>query len=141
MSSEPFEETRVSGDEEVAESSEEVGEVMEVEEVTPEFEEAPIMYDVTKPELLETMMIASDILVQASAGLISIDEARKLYEREVIGRVKKLVTTGVVVKKAKKPRTRKKKEVKKEARKKAKKEAKGKKSEGKRRRKKSGESK
>ncbi len=106
MSSEYFEE-REPEEEEVEllrrEPSEE--ELIEAPpEEAPEFEDTKVLYDVTKPELLETMMIASEILTQASMGQISLAEAKRLYEREVVTRIKKLVTGGVVVKK--KARTR-----------------------------------
>lgn len=137
MSSEHFEER--GGEEEEVEllRREGVGEeslVEAPEEGAVEAEEPRILYDVTKPELLETMIIASDILTQASLGQISLGEARRLYEREVVARIRKLVAGGVVVKKKAKARraekkTKKKKakgEVKKEEEKrKAKKKAKG----------------
>ena len=144
MSSEHFEER--GGEEEEVEllRREGVGEeslVEAPEEGAVEAEEPRILYDVTKPELLETMIIASDILTQASLGQISLGEARRLYEREVVARIRKLVAGGVVVKKKAKARraerkTEKKKKAKTEVKKekKAKKEAKeGKKARGKRR--------
>jgi len=143
MSSEHFEER--GGEEEEVEllRREGVGEeslVEAPEEGAVEAEEPRILYDVTKPELLETMIIASDILTQASLGQISLGEARRLYEREVVARIRKLVAGGVVVKKKAKARraerkTEKKKKAKTEVKKekKAKKEAKeGKKARGKR---------
>jgi hypothetical protein len=143
MSSEHFEER--GGEEEEVEllRREGVGEeslVEAPEEGAVEAEEPRILYDVTKPELLETMIIASDILTQASLGQISLGEARRLYEREVVARIRKLVAGGVVVKKkAKARRAERKTEKKKKAKtkvkkeKKAKKEAKeGKKARGKR---------
>lgn len=136
MSSEHFEER--GGEEEEVEllRREGVGEesLVEAPEEGAVEEETRILYDVTKPELLETMIIASDILTQASLGQISLGEARRLYEREVVARIRKLVAGGVVVKKKARARraekkTKKKKaksEVKKEEEKrKAKKKAKG----------------
>jgi hypothetical protein len=143
MSSEHFEER--GGEEEEVEllRREGVGEesLVEAPEEGAVEEEPRILYDVTKPELLETMIIASDILTQASLGQISLGEARRLYEREVVARIRKLVAGGVVVKKkAKARRAERKTEKKKKAKtkvkkeKKAKKEAKeGKKARGKRR--------
>ncbi len=142
MSSEHFEER--GGEEEEVEllRREGVGEesLVEAPEEGAVEEEPRILYDVTKPELLETMIIASDILTQASLGQISLGEARRLYEREVVARIRKLVAGGVVVKKkAKARRAERKTEKKKKAKtkvkkeKKAKKEAKeGKKARGKR---------
>jgi hypothetical protein len=142
MSSEHFEER--GGEEEEVEllRREGVGEesLVEAPEEGAVEEEPRILYDVTKPELLETMIIASDILTQASLGQISLGEARRLYEREVVARIRKLVAGGVVVKKkAKARRAERKTEKKKKAKtgvkkeKKAKKEAKeGKKAKGKR---------
>jgi hypothetical protein len=142
MSSEHFEER--GGEEEEVEllRREGVGEesLVEAPEEGAVEEEPRILYDVTKPELLETMIIASDILTQASLGQISLGEARRLYEREVVARIRKLVAGGVVVKKKAKARraerkTEKKKKAKAEVKKekKAKKEAKeGKKARGKR---------
>jgi hypothetical protein len=142
MSSEHFEER--GGEEEEVEllRREGVGEesLVEAPEEGAVEEEPRILYDVTKPELLETMIIASDILTQASLGQISLGEARRLYEREVVARIRKLVAGGVVVKKKAKARraerkTEKKKKAKTEVKKekKAKKEAKeGKKARGKR---------
>jgi hypothetical protein len=107
--------------------------LVEAPEEAVEAEEPRVLYDVTKPELLETMIIASDILTQASLGQISLSEAKRLYEREVVARIKKLVAGGVVVKKkararrAEKKTEKKKKtktEVKKEKEKKTEKEAK-----------------
>ena len=100
MSSEHFEEGV--GEEEVellrrGEVEEES--LVEAPEEAVEAEEPRILYDVTKPELLETMIIASDILTQASLGQISLSEAKRLYEREVVARIRKLVAGGVVVKK------------------------------------------
>jgi hypothetical protein len=141
MSSEHFEER--GGEEEEVEllRREGVGEesLVEAPEEGAVEEEPRILYDVTKPELLETMIIASDILTQASLGQISLGEARRLYEREVVARIRKLVAGGVVVKKKAKARraerkTEKKKKAKTEVKKgkKAKKEAKeGKKARGK----------
>jgi hypothetical protein len=101
MSSEHFEER--GGEEEEVEllRREGVGEesLVEAPEEGAVEEEPRILYDVTKPELLETMIIASDILTQASLGQISLSEAKRLYEREVVARIKKLVAGGVVVKK------------------------------------------
>jgi len=99
MSSEPFEDSEIR-EEEAVEGGVESEEVVEAEET-------PVLYDVTKPELLETMLIASDILIEASTGAISLEEAKKLYEREIVGRVRKLVSAGVVVKKAKRAKARK----------------------------------
>jgi hypothetical protein len=142
MSSEHFEER--GGEEEEVEllRREGVGEesLVEAPEEGAVEEEPRILYDVTKPELLETMIIASDILTRASLGQISLGEARRLYEREVVARIRKLVAGGVVVKKKAKARraerkTEKKKKAKTEVKKekKAKKEAKeGKKARGKR---------
>jgi len=100
MSSEHFEEGV--GEEEVELLRRgEVGEesLVEAPEEAVEAEEPRVLYDVTKPELLETMIIASDILTQASLGQISLSEAKRLYEREVVARIRKLVAGGVVVKK------------------------------------------
>jgi len=143
MSSEHFEERGGEEEEEVELLRREgVGEesLVEAPEEGAVEEETRILYDVTKPELLETMIIASDILTQASLGQISLGEARRLYEREVVARIRKLVAGGVVVKKKAKARraerkTEKKKKAKTEVKKgkKAKKEAKeGKKARGKR---------
>ena len=131
MSSEHFEER--GGEEEEVEllRREGVGEeslVEAPEEGAVEAEEPRILYDVTKPELLETMIIASDILTQASLGQISLGEARRLYEREVVARIRKLVAGGVVVKKkAKARRAERKTEKKKKAKTEVKKEKKAKK--------------
>jgi len=103
MSSEAFEDSEIREEEAVEGGVE--GE--EIVEAVVEAEETPILYDVTKPELLETMLIASDILVAASTGAISLEEAKKIYEREIVGRVKKLVAAGVVVKKAKRAKAKK----------------------------------
>jgi hypothetical protein len=141
MSSEHFEER--GGEEEEVEllRREGVGEesLVEAPEEGAVEEEPRILYDVTKPELLETMIIASDILTRASLGQISLGEARRLYEREVVARIRKLVAGGVVVKKKAKARRAERKTEKKKAKaevekeKKAKKEAKeGKKARGKR---------
>ncbi|MCC6060889.1 MAG: hypothetical protein LM578_05110, partial [Desulfurococcaceae archaeon] len=116
MSSEHFEESEASEEVEVVESrelSEEENLEATIEEEMPESEDLKILYDVTKPELLETMMIASDILTQATLGQLSLSEAKRLYEREVSARIRKLVTGGVVVKrkpKARKAKTEKKTE-------------------------------
>jgi len=116
VSSEHFEESEASEEVEVVKSrelSEEENLEATIEEEMPESEDLKILYDVTKPELLETMMIASDILTQATLGQLSLSEAKRLYEREVSARIRKLVTGGVVVKrkpKARKAKTEKKTE-------------------------------
>jgi hypothetical protein len=126
VSSEHFEESEASEEVEVVESrelSEEENLEATIEEEMPEPEDLKILYDVTRPELLETMMIASDILTQATLGQLSLSEAKRLYEREVSARIRKLVTGGVVVKrkpKARKAKTEKKTEKKGKGRVKAK---------------------
>ncbi len=108
MSSEYFEEVEAGEEVRVVRRRGEVEGEEFIEEIpseeVPEPEDSRVLYDVTKPELLETMMIASEILTQATLGEISISEAKKLYEKEVGARIKKLITGGVVVKKKSKAR-------------------------------------
>lgn len=130
MSSENFEESGEGEEAEVVERRE-LGEEEIIEapiEEAPEAEDAKILYDVTRPELLETMMIASDILTQATLGQLSLREAKRLYEREVKNRMRKLAAGGVIVKK--KPRARKAETKKKEEKAKAKARKEGKKKTG-----------
>ncbi|MEM0340233.1 MAG: hypothetical protein QXN05_01650 [Acidilobaceae archaeon] len=70
---------------------------VETEAIMSSAEETPI-YDVSKPELLEVMVTASEILEKAASGMITIEDAKKLYVKAVLEQMKKFVGEGVIVK-------------------------------------------
>ncbi|MEM0365587.1 MAG: hypothetical protein QXR02_01490 [Acidilobaceae archaeon] len=115
MSSELEEETIEEGVELVERRrGEEEVETIEVEGEHLEPESAMPLYDVTRPELLDTMITAVEILTQTVDGRIGLNEAVKMYSKEVEERLKKLLSEGVIVKKVK-TRKRKTKTTKREA--------------------------
>lgn len=109
MSSEPFEEREEAGEAgvELVERGEEGEEVPPVEGEALE-EEPTLLYDVTKPEILEIMMNTVEILSDASEGAISFDDAKKLY-RAVERKLREQIKAGTIIKKPKTRRARKEK--------------------------------
>ncbi|MFN4045898.1 MAG: hypothetical protein ACK4H7_00980 [Acidilobaceae archaeon] len=111
MTSESFEEREKSeepGVELVERRGEEGEEIPPVEGEALE-EEPALLYDVTKPEILEVMMNAVEILSDASEGIISIDDVKKLYRANVERKLRELIKAGTIIKKPKSKRARKEK--------------------------------
>ncbi|MCS7107013.1 MAG: hypothetical protein NZ902_02785 [Acidilobaceae archaeon] len=73
---------------------------VELEKVEAPVEEEAVLYDVSRPELIDMMLDVVEIYDQAIEGKMSIEDARARTE-EVESRLKKMLHDGLVVKKKK----------------------------------------
>ncbi|MEN3000034.1 MAG: hypothetical protein ABDH61_05620 [Acidilobaceae archaeon] len=77
-----------------------VQESVEVERIETPVEEETVLYDASRPELLDVMLDVVEIYDQAAEGKVSVEDARARTE-EVEKRLRNMLRQGLVVKKKK----------------------------------------